>query len=305
MATRNRTLVFIQFRNEKKSVKTGHSSSFKSDSSSSKLLGKHKDEEHDEDLELGTMKMKTSIPPGWMSVIDDVNYDISKIKTNMEKLAEHHKNRLLVHFDESGNDEQSIQVLTEYITKLFHDAQSKIQKIGGVVQPHEEGVKKNVQSTLALQLQDLSAEFRTMQREYLQKLRGRQTRGRILEDDDDDSDEKFDVGFSPAQIATMAEVTTSVTQRDKDIKEILKSITDLATIFQELSILVIEQGTVLDRIDFNIEQTGTSVEEANKELLKTNELQKGQRKKLCIILLCLCMLIMIVVVIIKGLIPGL
>lgn len=34
----------------------------------------------------------------------------------------------------------------------------------------------------------------------------------------------------------------------------MKSIEDLSTIFKELAVLVIDQGTILDRIDFNMEQ---------------------------------------------------
>ena len=34
----------------------------------------------------------------------------------------------------------------------------------------------------------------------------------------------------------------------------VKSIEDLSTIFKELAVLVIDQGTILDRIDFNMEQ---------------------------------------------------
>jgi syntaxin 16 len=34
---------------------------------------------------------------------------------------------------------------------------------------------------------------------------------------------------------------------------------ELAVIFKELSTLVIEQGTILDRIDFNIEQAHVNV----------------------------------------------
>jgi len=308
MATRNRTLVFIQFRNEKKSVKSNHSS-YKSDSSKSTLLGKGKYEDHEDDIELGTVKMKPSIPPGWMSVIDDVKYDISKIKQNTEKLADHHKSRLMISFEDSGKDEQAIQVLTEYVTKLFHDCQSKIQKICPPKTSEEKPLpelqeKKNVQSSLALELQELSTKFRSMQREYLQKLRGRQTRGRILEDDDDESDDKFDVGFTPDQLNMVVNASSSIQERDKDIKEIIKSITQIAEIFKDLSVLVMEQGTILDRIDYNIEQTAVTVEEATKQLGGANELQKGQRKKLCIMLLCLALLIMIVVVIMKGLIPG-
>lgn len=45
-----------------------------------------------------------------------------------------------------------------------------------------------------------------------------------------------------------------VAERDEEIRKIAESIQELSTIFKELAVLVIDQGTILDRIDFNMEQ---------------------------------------------------
>jgi syntaxin 16 len=57
-----------------------------------------------------------------------------------------------------------------------------------------------------------------------------------------------------------------IDQREREINQIAKSIYQLADIFRDLQTLVIDQGTMLDRIDYNIEQTNVQVQHAVVEL---------------------------------------
>lgn len=43
-------------------------------------------------------------------------------------------------------------------------------------------------------------------------------------------------------------------ERDREVQNILQSINDLGQIMKDLSVLVIDQGTILDRIDYNMDQ---------------------------------------------------
>jgi syntaxin 16 len=62
------------------------------------------------------------------------------------------------------------------------------------------------------------------------------------------------------------EESFSTRYKDDEISNLVKSINDLASIFKDLSILVIEQGSILDRIDYNVESAKEDTIEANKHL---------------------------------------
>ena len=59
---------------------------------------------------------------------------------------------------------------------------------------------------------------------------------------------------------------SAIAQREREINDIAKGIIELADIFKELSSMVIDQGTMLDRIDYNVERMAVDVKEAEKEL---------------------------------------
>jgi syntaxin 16 len=64
-------------------------------------------------------------------------------------------------------------------------------------------------------------------------------------------------------------------KRDKEISTLVNSINELATIFKDLQTLVLEQGTILDRIDYNIDSAVQSTKKAAEELKKADKNMKS------------------------------
>ena len=64
-------------------------------------------------------------------------------------------------------------------------------------------------------------------------------------------------------------------ERDHELDNIVKGVNNLHEMFKDMNILVNEQGTILDRIDYNIDLGFDNVDKAKKTINKANESRKG------------------------------
>ena len=100
-------------------------------------------------------------------------------------------------------------------------------------------------------------------------------------------------------MSAVVDIEHLVEERDQEIRKIAESIQELSGIFKELAVLVIDQGTILDRIDFNMEQVVEHVEEGIKQLEKAEEYQKSARPKWCIAILLFLITCLLVFLVLK------
>ena len=106
--------------------------------------------------------------------------------------------------------------------------------------------------------------------------------------------------FNSGQIQELESTEDLVAERDVEINRVAKSIEELAAIFKELAVLVIDQGTILDRIDYNMEMTNDHTKEGLVQLHKAEEYQKSAFPMRCIIVLVVLIIIMLIVLIVKN-----
>jgi len=78
-----------------------------------------------------------------------------------------------------------------------------------------------------------------------------------------------DKSYSQSMLQQTSKLTSNdsaIAQREREITDIAKGIIELADIFKELQSMIIDQGTMLDRIDYNVEKMAVDVKAADKEL---------------------------------------
>ena len=77
-------------------------------------------------------------------------------------------------------------------------------------------------------------------------------------------------------------------RRDTELSRLLNSVNDLSSIFKDMQNLVMEQGSLLDRIDYNIDMASINVVKGKNSLIKANEYHKNNcfRNVIIVILVC-------------------
>lgn len=252
----------------------------------------------------GTDELRINVPPAWLRLVDESHYDLERVKSKMKELDGMHKKHLLPGFDDRDAEEVAIQLLTGEITQLMQKCQQRVVKLGNIkkgISDEQLRLKQNIRMSLAGELQELSSVFRQSQKSYLQKLEARRdrSRGGALHSGDRDmegvdlyggmsaQDEEMmaDTGFSGSQIKQIAVLEEDVDQRSRDIVSVQQSIVQLAELFKDLAVLLVEQGTILDRIDYNIEHTWENIDKSVAELGQAEKYQKKTGYKLCMLLL--------------------
>ncbi|KAJ9491531.1 hypothetical protein VN97_g1708 [Penicillium thymicola] len=266
------------------------------------------------------------LPPRWVDVQEEVSELLSEIAQNSAQLDKLHQKHLLPGFGDEDlrkQDEGVIERLTQDITRSFHDCQRAIMRIetmvgeskahGGVTSG-EETMAKNIQISLAARVQEASARFRKKQSTYLRKLRdlegiatpfdGTPTQAQNPYTDPSMMESDADRSFSQTMLQQTSQRQTgqndaAIAQREREINDIAKGIIELSDIFRELQSMIIDQGTMLDRIDYNVERMGTEVKAADKELKVATSYQQRTTKRKIMLLLLLVVVGMIIVLVVK------
>ncbi|KAF8928433.1 hypothetical protein BGZ47_001643 [Haplosporangium gracile] len=316
MATRSRTLLFLQFRN---SYSGSHAAAIRQQYNQqqqqhqqSSLLATS--DGYGDTERVGLMdSAETTIelmmlPPKWVDIVDEVDDELEKIKVNVQKLDAMHKKHLLPGFDDRIQEERDIERLTDEITQQFHACQRRIKRINAESRHsssnQEQIMSRNVQMSLAQKVQDASTLFRQKQNNYMQRMRGVELRNKdifsaVQPINSSISDDPEEDGFTGAQQAFAEQSNATITQREQEINHISKSIFQLADIFKDLQTMIIDQGTLLDRIDFNVEQASVHLQDAVYELDEGEKYQKKARNRKIILLLILLIVGLFIVLIFK------
>ena len=88
-----------------------------------------------------------------------------------------------------------------------------------------------------------------------------------------------------------------IEEREKGIREIQNQVAEVGEIFQDLAVLVNEQGDMVDDIESHITSTHANTDQAGREIGRAASHQKGARNRLCVsAVLCVVMLVILLII---------
>ncbi|WCJ22273.1 syntaxin of plants 42 [Euphorbia peplus] len=319
MATRNKTSVYKKHRDAVKSVRAPLSSSASTSKSNGPVIemASFLRSNHSSYAPLSTEDPGPSssdaftigLPPAWVDDSEEIAANIQQVRIKMTQLVKAHAKALMPNFGDGKEDERTIEVLTIEITDLLRKSEKRLRNFSVGDSPEESNIRKNVQRSLATDLQNLSMDLRRRQSTYLKRLQqqkeghdGIDIEMNLNENKYGYEDSEFSgMGFDEHQMKLKKSDQFSE-EREREITQVVASVSELAQIMKDLSVLVIDQGTIVDRIDYNIQNVASSVEDGYKQLQKAERSQNKGGMVMCATVLVIMCFVMLVLLILKEII---
>jgi syntaxin 16 len=107
--------------------------------------------------------------------------------------------------------------------------------------------------------------------------------------------------YSAQQMAQLSSMQDEYEQRDETIAELIKEVTSIQEIMRDLSVLVVEQGSMIDRIDQNIVAASEQIERGVGQVQRAHESSKSGTMATCIFVLLVVVAVMFVILVLKRL----
>ncbi|MCJ1475214.1 hypothetical protein MMC13_003874 [Lambiella insularis] len=170
--------------------------------------------------------------------------------------------------------------------------------------------QKYTQQKLSREFQSSGTEFQSIQRLALEKQRASASATRTAIDSgdasnlphySDDPDQQSQVQEQEQlRLASQDEVDfqeSLIVERESEIRNIEQSVGELNELFRDVAHIVREQGTMLDTIEVNVQNTSTDTKQADLELRSANRYQKAARGKACCLLLVLAVVLLVIILV--------
>jgi syntaxin 16 len=231
------------------------------------------------------------VPPPWVRALEhfsDLEATVSSRIDRLHKQQHEFFSPKFVSAEEEEDMQHDLDVLAADVQKLLKELERMV--LTGVRPADAENIDesmaaKNVQKHLSTRLTRIMGSYRDGQQLFVDQLKARQAKVQKFRKVGTDEvhsqlerEEKvaqfLEQGYTQADISELLAEEARQQEISSEVQSILASITELHEMFKDLHMLVVEQGTVLDRIDYNIRKASENTIKGIEQLKKAHEHQK-------------------------------
>eukprot|EP00744_Colponema_vietnamica_P009066 GILI01012910.1.p1 GENE.GILI01012910.1~~GILI01012910.1.p1 ORF type:complete len:299 (+),score=70.99 GILI01012910.1:66-962(+) len=265
-----------------------------------------------------------SVKPLWVTKMEEVRALQKTIDNKMKELQTVQREKLKIRFASTKNEnreDDKLQILTAEITQGFKEAERMLETVKTVFTSEfddDDGttteliILKNVQQCLAngisaqmRQFGDSQGKFHRdiQQQKSIAKKGSDEQRQAIRQELEKEATlERYRMqGMTQEQIEERMFAEKDADERRQDLLAIQTGFMEVSEMIQDLHQLVIEQGSVLDRIDTNMTMAHTRVKKGHEQLKKAQQHQQAGCFKLMVLLIIILIIGFILAIAAKAL----
>ena len=249
-----------------------------------------------------------------------VNNILEDLLGNFSSLKSLQNERIKPKFSDEQNENKRIDneikaLIKEMMKKIrFCEGLTKMEKNNNFIDESniENKIINNVKMHLVSKIQNFSNEFRKNEQQFMKYLKEMGGDQEYLENDNNNENNNLNNSFDSSGsddekenlnknllLTQDDDFELQIRKRDEDINILANSINELSGIFKDLQNVVHEQGTILDRIDYNIEVSYENSHKGLKLLKKAEDHQNESCFRNVILALFLIIFIETLLIIIK------
>ena len=242
--------------------------------------------------------------PRYVDMYEQCNNLLKDLEIEFNKLKEEQQKRIVPTFDETNTKliNQNIQMISDKMTQKLKKCKYLTKELKTLLANSslDDNIKINMYQNLLNRLAEISREMQINEEKYLQKyqeLNGYEESFFTINNSNNlDSIETLQSHAFNSNNKKKIDISK---ERNKEIDQMVNTVNELKNIFQDVSNMVIFQGTILDRIDYNTYQGRYNIRRGNRELEETHErLKSGCLRRLNQILI-IAIFIMSILIIFK------
>jgi len=245
--------------------------------------------------------------------VEKIRNDMNSLKDQINRLSNGHRAILLL--TQTATQDEANRSLESSIEVSIRALGQELKSMSAAIKDTSEHNKwkTNIHSLLTKQFMEILTGYRTMESAYREKVKER-IRQRVLVVRPQATAEELETTVQSGNLNIFAQELSNqnhaqakdalifVEKRHEEISSIEKNVLELARIFNDMAVLIDQQGEFIDDIESNVGRSVISVQLANKELVSA--MRKKSRKRWCLCASCGTCIVLTVVAVILLIIFG-